>query len=185
MSYHGTSNFGYNPIQSNVHVQLDRFSPADFDRAQIYPQKPNEDPQRPFIPSTHSQYSTNKLLNKTTYVRGWPNEPRFLRRSKLRNLGTVCYDVLSVLAPIPFLVLAIIAVRQNGRVIDETDWNKIQIAMSAVGRFYASAGPLLTCKGSYSFSHRVCRHSGSNNDEYIGLEAGTRHHAWIARTIHG
>ena len=185
MSLYHSPNFDYSHSQRDYQIELDQFHSEAFGRPQDYPQKSNEEQKRPFIASVQSRSSTNKFISNNTYIPDWPNEPRPLKRSKGGTFGAICYDALNILAPFPFLALGVIAARSDGRVVHESNWNKIQTAMSAVGRWKTPSGSLLTSQGCNRFSGGICSHRRPGNNEYIWMETRTRCDVGIYRANHG
>lgn len=182
MSLYNNPNSDYNRIPRDNQIELDRFHSEAFGRPEDYTKKSNEEQTRPFISSIQSRSSTNKTPNK---IPGWPKEPRPLKRSKRGIFGVICYDALNILAPMPFLALAVIAARSDGRRVHDSSWNKIQTAMSAVGRFKALQGSLLTSPGCNRVSYCICGHRRQDNNEHIWMETRTRHDARIPRAVYG
>ncbi|KAE8387093.1 hypothetical protein BDV23DRAFT_174941 [Aspergillus alliaceus] len=66
-----------------------------------------------------------------TLINAWPSQPRTLKRSIGSHTIRATFDVFAVLASIPFLVLAGIAINRHNKEVKDDDWRRIQRGMSA------------------------------------------------------
>ncbi|KAE8153079.1 hypothetical protein BDV25DRAFT_45282 [Aspergillus avenaceus] len=66
-----------------------------------------------------------------TSITAWPSQPRTLQRSIGSHTIRATFDVFAVLASIPFLVLAGIAINRHNKEVNDDDWKRIQRGMSA------------------------------------------------------
>lgn len=84
---------------------------------------------------THSTDDSNIELTQdqsVVSIKEWPSEPKTLRRSVYVRLLNALYSLISILAPIPFLVLAGIAINRHNKNVQEDDWQRIQRGQNAV-----------------------------------------------------
>jgi hypothetical protein len=65
-------------------------------------------------------------------VKDWPTQPRRLSRSSSQILFNICIDSISLLVPLPFLILAGSIALRDGKNVVDNDWRYLQYLIQLV-----------------------------------------------------
>jgi hypothetical protein len=87
-------------------------------------------------PFSTSMLSTGGLSSKNKVIptiRNWPHNPRTLRKKYgFKAALSVLFDTITVLVPLPFLILAVMVAVKAGQPVVESEWERLKAATRLV-----------------------------------------------------